>query len=118
MGYRIATARRASLLAEQTSTDGGEEGSGGMRTITLEAATPDSGRALYSALSSFYPDFETDDGGTCFVSVSFSNEKQMFAVLDSIQDHLVGQRSTIANWVTIAAPDSLSAPTLLAARRT
>jgi hypothetical protein len=75
-----------------------------MRTITLEAATPESGRALYSALSSFYPEFDTDDEGTCFVAVSISNEKQMFAVLDAIHDHLVGQRKTIASWATTTAP--------------
>jgi hypothetical protein len=42
-----------------------EEGSGRMRTITLEAATPRSGRALYSALSLFFPEFDTEDEGTC-----------------------------------------------------
>jgi hypothetical protein len=52
-----------------------EEGSGRMRTITLEAATPRSGRALYSALSSFFPEFDADDEGKCFVSVSVSSQK-------------------------------------------
>jgi beta-xylosidase len=78
----------------------GEEGSGGMRTITLEAATPESGRALYRAVSSFHPEFDTDDEGKCFVSVSVSSQKETLGVLDTIQQHLVGRADPITSWVT------------------
>ena len=76
-----------------------------MRTITLEAATPASGRALYSALSLFFPEFDTDDEGTCFVSVSVNSQKETLDVLD-IQQHLVGGADSFTSWVTTAAPTS------------
>jgi hypothetical protein len=76
------------------------EGGGGMRMVTLEAATPESGRALYSALSSFHPEFDTDDEGKCFVSVSVSGQKETLGVLDTIQQHLVGRADPIRSWVT------------------
>jgi hypothetical protein len=82
-----------------------EEGSGSMRTITLEAATPKSGRALYSALSPFFPEFDTDHEGQCFVSVSVSSQKETLEVLD-IQQHLVGGADSFTSWVTTAAPAS------------
>ena len=76
-----------------------EEGSGSMRTITLEAATPKSGRALYRALSSFFPEFDTDDEGKCFVSVSVGSQKETLEVLD-IQQRLVGGADAFTSWVT------------------
>ena len=76
-----------------------------MRTITLEAATPRSGRALYSALSSFFPEFDTDDEGKCFVSVSVGSLGEMLEVRD-IQRHLVGGADSFTSWVTTAAPTS------------
>ena len=82
-----------------------EEGSGGMPMITLEASTPRSGRALYSALSSFFPEFDTDDEGKCFVSVSVGSVREMLEVRD-IQRHLVGGADSITSWVTTAAPTS------------
>jgi hypothetical protein len=82
-----------------------EEGGGRMRMITLEAATPKSGRALYRALSSFFPEFETDGEGKCFVSVSVSGQKDTLDVLD-IQQHLVGGADSFTSWVTTAAPAS------------
>jgi hypothetical protein len=81
-----------------------EEGRGSMRMITLEAATPESGRALYSALSPFHPEFDTDDEGKCFVSVSMSSQKETPEVLDTIQQHLVDGADSITSWVTTAAP--------------
>jgi len=72
-----------------------------MPMITLEASTPRSGRALYSALSSFFPEFDTDDEGTCFVSVSVSSQKETLEVLD-IQQHLVGGADAFTSWVTTA----------------
>jgi hypothetical protein len=83
-----------------------EEGSGSMRMITLEAATPESGRALYSALSPFHPEFDTDAEGKCFVSVSITSQKETLEVLDTIQQHLVGGADSITSWVTTGAPAS------------
>jgi hypothetical protein len=82
-----------------------EEGSGSMPMITLEAATPQSGRALYSALSPFDPELDTDDEGKCFVSVSVGSVREMLEVRD-IQRHLVGGADSITSWVTTAAPTS------------
>ena len=79
-----------------------------MRTITLEAATPKSGRALYSALSSFFPEFDTDDEG-CFVSVSVSGQKETLDVLD-VQQHLAGGADSFTSWVTTPVPASLLLP--------
>ena len=76
-----------------------------MRTITLEAATPKSGRALYRALSSFFPEFDTDDGGKCFVSVPVTSQKETLEVLD-IQQHLGDGADSFTSWVTTAAPTS------------
>jgi hypothetical protein len=77
-----------------------------VRMIRLEAATPESGRALYSALAAFHPEFETDEEGICFVSVSFNDENHMLEVLGAIQKHLEGRGDAIASWMTSAAePD-------------
>jgi hypothetical protein len=81
-----------------------EEGSGSMRMITLEAATPESGRALYSVLPPFDPELDTDDEGKCFVPVPVSSQRQTLEVLDTIQQHLVGGADSITSWVTTAAP--------------
>ena len=81
-----------------------EEGSGSMPVITLEAATPQSGRALCSVLSPFDPELDTDDEGKCFVSVPVSSQRQTLEVLDTIQQHLVGGADSITSWVTTAAP--------------
>jgi hypothetical protein len=75
-----------------------------MRTITLEAATPESGRALYSALSPFYPEFDVDGEGKCFVSVSFGSQKEMLEVLGAIHLHLAGPGDRIESWVATAEP--------------
>ena len=76
-----------------------------MPMIMLEASTPRSGRALYSALSSFFPEFDTDDEGKCFVSVSVGSVKEMLEVRD-IQRHLVAGADSFTSWVTSAAPTS------------
>lgn len=81
-----------------------------MRTIRLEAATPESGRALYSALSSFHPDFDVDHEGTCFVSVSFGSQEEMLDVFDAIQQHLGGGDDRIPTSVTTTARLRLVAP--------
>ena len=74
-----------------------------MPMITLEAATPQSGRALYSALSPFDPELDTDYEGKCFVSVSVGSVREMLEVRD-IQRHLVAGADSITSWVTTAAP--------------
>jgi hypothetical protein len=59
-----------------------------MRTMTLEAATLESGRVLYSVLSSFHPDFDVDAAGRSFVSVSLGNQEELVEVLDTLRQHL------------------------------
>ena len=81
-----------------------------MRTITLEAATPGSGRVLCGALSPFDPEFVTDDEGKCFVSVSVGSQTETLEVLDTIQRHLVGGADSITSWVTTAAPAGSVSP--------
>jgi hypothetical protein len=81
-----------------------------MRMITLEAATPESGRALYGALSSFHPNFDVDAEGTCFVSVSFGSEKEMLEVVGTIQQHLGGGGDPVTTSVTTTARLRLVAP--------
>lgn len=81
-----------------------------MRAITLEAETPESGRALYSALSSFHPGYEVDDAGTCFVSVSFAGPEEMLDVFDAIQQHLGGRRDLQRISETTRTPLRLVAP--------
>jgi hypothetical protein len=53
----------------------------------IEAATPELGRALYSALSAFYPELNTDADGKCIVSVRSSSEMQMLAITRAVQLH-------------------------------
>jgi hypothetical protein len=67
-----------------------EEGSVSMRAMTLEAATSESGRAAYRALSSFHPEFDTGHEGKCFVSVSGSSQKETLEVLDTVQQRFIG----------------------------
>jgi hypothetical protein len=81
-----------------------------MRKITLEAATPESGRALYSSLSPFHPDFDVDDQGKCFVSVSLSGQEEMLEVFDTIQQHLFGRGDPISTSATAGARLRLVAP--------
>jgi hypothetical protein len=52
-----------------------------MRMISPEAATPESARALYSAVSPFHPELDTDDEGKCVVSVSVGSQKETLEVL-------------------------------------
>ena len=72
--------------------------------ITLEAATPKSGRAFYLRPLIVLPEFDTDDEGKCFVSVSVSSQKETLEVLDTIRQHVVGGGDLITSWVTTAAP--------------
>jgi len=58
-----------------------------LETITIEATTPELGRLLYSALSAFYPELDTDADGRCIVSVRSSSDGQMREVNQVIQAH-------------------------------
>jgi len=74
-----------------------------VQTITIEAVTPESGRALYNALAAFEPEFDTDEEGTwCFVSVRFSSDEHATKVLATIQRHLAerGESSVSSTTVT------------------
>jgi hypothetical protein len=55
-----------------------------MQMFTVQAATPASAAALYSALSPFHPELETDDEGRCSVSVALGSDRQVLQVLDAI----------------------------------
>jgi hypothetical protein len=55
-----------------------------MQMFTVQAATPASAAALYSALSPFHPELETDDEGRCSVSVALGSDRQVLEVLDAI----------------------------------
>jgi hypothetical protein len=60
-----------------------------VQAITIEAVTPESGRALYNALAAFEREWDSDEKGTwCFLSVRFSGEEQAMKVLGTIQRHL------------------------------
>ena len=73
-----------------------------METITIEAATPDLGRVLYSALSAFYPELDIDADGNCIVSVRLSSERQRLEVTDAIQLHLADRGDDAVNSVSFA----------------
>ena len=62
-----------------------------METITIETATPESGRVLYSALSAFYPELDTDADGKCIVSVRSSSDRQMLEITQAVQLHLADE---------------------------
>jgi hypothetical protein len=74
-----------------------------MQMFTVQAATPASAAALYSALSPFHPELETDDEGRCSVSVALGSDRQVLQVLDAIHQHLRsrGEVGTV-NSLTVA----------------
>jgi hypothetical protein len=88
MTARLLTARPPVLLVE---TSRHEEGSGGLETIMIEVATPELGRVLYSALSAFHPELDTDADGKCIVSVRSSSETQMRKITQAVQLHLADE---------------------------
>jgi hypothetical protein len=69
-----------------------------LETIMIEAPTPELGRVLYSALSAFYPELDTDAEGNCIVSVRSSSEMQMLEITQAVQQHLAdeGDRAVIS----------------------
>jgi hypothetical protein len=69
-----------------------------MQAITIEAVTPDSGRALHRALAAFKPEWDSDENERwCFLSVRFSSEEQAMQVLGTIQRHLAGRGKRLVN---------------------
>ena len=59
-----------------------------MQTLTIQATTPASARALFDALSRFRPRWTKDDEGRQFVSVQLGGDKHVVAVFDAIQKHV------------------------------
>jgi hypothetical protein len=74
-----------------------------LETITIEPATPELGRVLYSALSAFYPELDTDADGNCIVSVRISSETQRLEVTEAIELHLADRGDDAVNSVSFAA---------------
>jgi hypothetical protein len=72
-----------------------------LETITIVAATPELGRVLYSALSAFYPELDTDADGKCIVSVR-SSETQMIEVTEAIELHLADRGDHAVNSVSFS----------------
>jgi hypothetical protein len=79
-----------------------EEGSDGLETITIEAATPELGRALYSALSEFHPELDTDADGKCIVSVRASSDAQMREISGAVRVHLVDRADSAVTSVSFS----------------
>jgi hypothetical protein len=65
-----------------------------MRTLTIEAASPESACALYRAVSGFLAEIVENDDGTSSVTITLSGaDGEIAAVLAAIQRH-VTERST------------------------
>jgi hypothetical protein len=73
-----------------------------LETITIETATPESGRVLYSVLSAFYPEWDTDVDGKCVVSVRSSSEEQTLEITGAIERHRADGADDVVNSVTFA----------------
>jgi hypothetical protein len=71
-----------------------------LETITIEVATHELGRVLYSALSAFYPELEPDADGTCIVSVRPRSETQMLEISEAIQLHVADRGEHAVNSVS------------------
>ena len=74
-----------------------------METITIEAATPELGRVLYSALSEFHPELDTDAEGNCIVSVRASSDAQMREISQAVQMHLGDRGDSAVTSVSFSA---------------
>ena len=59
-----------------------------MQILTIKAATVESAAALYSAMSAFQPELETDDEGGCYVSFDLGSDKRVLEVLNALEDFL------------------------------
>ena len=74
--------------------------------LTIEAATPASGRALCEALSTFQPELETDEEGRCFVSVLLGDDGHAREVFDAILQFTVDRGETPASSVISVVGES------------
>ena len=59
-----------------------------VRALTIKAATPESGRRLYSALSTFRPELELDDEDRLLVVVRFDTDREAAEVLETLHRFL------------------------------
>ncbi len=74
-----------------------------MQTLTVHAASLESGRALYSALYRFHPEFEPDANGSCFVSVDLGGDRHVLEVLAAIEDYVSDRpRGTATHSMSVA----------------
>jgi hypothetical protein len=74
-----------------------------LETIRIEAATPELGRVLYSVLSEFHPELDTDADGKCVVSVRVSTDAQMREISGAVQMHLVDRGDSAATSISFSA---------------
>lgn len=59
-----------------------------MQTLTIHAASLESGRALYSELHRFHPELEPDGNGSCFVSIDLGGDRHVLDVLAALEDYV------------------------------
>jgi hypothetical protein len=59
-----------------------------VQALTIKAATAESGRRLYSALSMFRPELELDDEGRQFVVVRFDTDREVVELLNILHRFL------------------------------
>ena len=59
-----------------------------VQALTIKAATAESGRRLYSALSTFRPELELDDAGRQFVVVRFDTDREVVELLNILHRFL------------------------------
>lgn len=65
-----------------------------MQTLTIHAATPQSGRGLYEALSSFDVQLHEGDHGACIVEVRLGGgEHEIIEVLNAIERHVTERKA-------------------------
>ena len=74
-----------------------------METISIEVATHELGRVLYSALSAFYPELEPGADGKCIVSVRPRSETQMLEISEAIQLHVADRGEHAVDSVSFVA---------------
>jgi hypothetical protein len=60
---------------------------------------------LYSALSAFYPELDTDADGKCVVTVTPGSEVQMLEITEAIQLHLADRGDDAVNTVSFVGND-------------
>ena len=67
-----------------------------MRKLSIEAATPESGLALFDALRSFQPQLEYAHGrDQCVVSVELNGEDRTVEVLATLDEFVRGRHAPV-----------------------